>query len=76
MVSQDFAEIARLISEADLVIGVFPDHQCPDGMWHVVIKGIGLLHRASGLGVMTTLKQLTDSVRRPRGGGSLSPRVW
>jgi hypothetical protein len=59
MVSKDFDEMARIISEADLVIGAFPDHQSPDGMWHVVIKGIGLLHRASELGVMTTLKQLT-----------------
>jgi hypothetical protein len=59
MVSKDFAEIARIISEADLVIGAFPDQQSPDCMGHVVIKGIALLHRASELGVMTTLKQLT-----------------
>jgi hypothetical protein len=59
MVSKDFTEIARFISEADLVIGVFPDQQSPDGMGHVVIKGIPILHRASEPGVITTLKKLT-----------------
>jgi hypothetical protein len=59
MVSKDFAEITQIVSEADLVIGAFPDQQSPDGMGHVVIKGIPLLHRASERGVMTTLKQLT-----------------
>ena len=59
MVSKDFTEIARIISEADLVIGAFPDQQSPDCMGHVVIKGIALLHRGSDLGVMTTLKQFT-----------------
>jgi hypothetical protein len=53
MVSKDFAEIARIISEADLVIGTFPDQKTPDGMWHVVIKGIPLLHRANELGTRT-----------------------
>jgi hypothetical protein len=59
MVSKDFTEIARIISEADLVIGVFPDQQSPDCMGHVVIKGIPILHRTSELGVMTTLNKLT-----------------
>jgi hypothetical protein len=59
MVSKDFTEIARIISEADLVIGAFPDQQSQDGVGHVVIKGISLLHRANAQGVMTTLKQLT-----------------
>lgn len=59
MVSKDFIEIERIISEADLVIGAFPDQQSPDRMGHVVIKGIALLHRASERGVMTTLKKLT-----------------
>jgi hypothetical protein len=59
MVSKDFTEIARIISEADLVIGAFPDQQSPDGMGHVVIKGIARLHRTEEPGVMTTLKQLT-----------------
>lgn len=58
MVSKDFTEIARIISEADLVIGAFPDQKTPDGMWHVVIKGITFLHRANELGV-TTLNLLT-----------------
>ena len=59
MVSKDFTEVARIVSEADLVIGAFPDQQSPDCIGHVVIKGIALLHRTSELGVMATLKQLT-----------------
>jgi hypothetical protein len=59
MVSKDFTDIAQIISEADLVIGAFPDQQSPDRMGHVVIKGIAVLHRTSELGAMTTLKQLT-----------------
>ena len=59
MVSKDFTEIERIISEADLVIGAFPDQKSPDRMGHVVIKGIALLHRTKEMSVMTTLKQLT-----------------
>ena len=58
MVSKDFTDIAHLISEADLVIGAFPDQQSLESVGHVVIKGIAVLLRTSGCGV-TTLKHLT-----------------
>ena len=63
MVSQDFAEIARLISDADLVIGVFPDHQSPDGMWHVVIKGIRAPTSSKRTGRDDDAQAADDSVR-------------
>lgn len=59
MVSKEYAEMERFISEADLVLGVFPDQASPDGIGHVVIKGIALLRRTREAGVLAMLKQLT-----------------
>ena len=59
MASKEYAEIESFISEADLVLGVFPDQASPDGIGHTVIKGIALLRRTSEAGVLAILKQLT-----------------
>jgi hypothetical protein len=59
MASKEYTEIAHFISEADIVLGIFPDQAGPDGIGHIVIKGAALLHRTSQRGVLATLKQLT-----------------
>ena len=59
MVSKEYAEVERFISEADLVLGVFPDQSSPDGIAHLVIKGVARLRRTREAGVLAMLKQLT-----------------
>lgn len=59
MVSKEYTEIERFIAEADIVLGVFPDQVSPEGIGHIIIKGVALLHRTSEAGVMATFQQLT-----------------
>ena len=59
MASKEYTEIESFIAEADLVLGIFPDQASPDGIGHIVIKGIALLRRTSEAGVLAILKQLT-----------------
>jgi len=59
MASKEYAEVERFISEAEIVLGVFPDRVNPDGIGHVVIKGIELLHQTSKANEVATFTQLT-----------------
>jgi hypothetical protein len=59
MASKEYTEVERVISEADVVLGVFPDQANPDGVGHIVIKGIALLHQTSKANEVATFTQLT-----------------
>jgi hypothetical protein len=65
MVSRDFTEVERLISEADVVLGVFPDQASPGGIGYIVIKGIALLRQTNEAGVLATFQQLTIPCEDP-----------
>jgi hypothetical protein len=59
MASKEYTEVERFISEADIVLGVYPDQASPDGIGHIVIKGVALLHRTSNANEIATFMQLT-----------------
>jgi hypothetical protein len=59
MVSKEYIEVERFISEAEVVLGVFPDRASPNGIGHIVIKGIALLQQTSKAGEVATFMQVT-----------------